>query len=371
MFADKHRLGCYHSRFKVSRNALVRQVFPGGHRLFAAVCLVLFSCLGQTFGAVNPKLKAQVMVVRDSRATDAFEPSDQVARELVDGAITNLFRTNSLKAAWLSVVSTQDVIGLKVYSVPGPRTGTRPAVVAGVIEGLLAAGVPPKNIVVWDRQVANLRAAGFIALARRYGVRAVGADQTEFNEQVFYDSPVIGNLIWGDLEFRKEGPKVGRKSFVSKLVSSELTRIISIAPLLNHNLAGTVGHLMSVSLGSVDNVLRFESDMERLAVAVPEIYALPEVGDKVALCITDALISQYEGTERSLLHYSEARNEIWAGKDPVALDVLAIRELDLRRPIAISPKLKGRMEIYSNAALLELGVNDVKRIEVERKELGK
>ncbi len=84
-------------------------------------------------------------------------------------------------------------------------------------------------------------------------------------------------------------------------------------------------------MGSVDNTLRFEGDPGRLAVAVPEIYALPALGDRVVLNITDALIGQYEGGARGLLHYSAVPNQLWFSRDPVALDTLAIKELDRER----------------------------------------
>ena len=77
----------------------------------------------------------------------------------------------------------------------------------------------------------------------------------------------------------------------------------------------------------MDNTRRFEGDPDRLATAVPEIYALPLLGDRVVLNITDALIGQYEGGARSLLHYSTVLNQLWFSRDPVALDMLAIKEL--------------------------------------------
>ena len=49
---------------------------------------------------------------------------------------------------------------------------------------------------------------------------------------------------------------------------------------------------------------RFEGDADRLAVAVPEIYALPVVGDRVVLNVTDALLGQYQGGPRGFLQYS-------------------------------------------------------------------
>ena len=129
-----------------------------------------------------------------------------------------------------------------------------------------------------------------------------GSVQTGWDEKVFYnpDSPILGNLIWGDLEFGKKGDGVGRKSFVSKLVSRELTKIINVTPLLNHNEAGVSGNLYSLATGSVDNLIRFESSPGTLATAIPEIYSLAALSDHVVLNITDALICQYEGGERGL-----------------------------------------------------------------------
>jgi hypothetical protein len=287
---------------------------------------------------------------------------------MVDRAITKLTAKTTVPDAWRSLVSTQDVVGIKVYSAPGPNSGTRPAVVAAVVEGLLAAGLPPKQIIVWDRQLADLRLAGFFDLSDRYGIRVAGSVQAGWDENVFYnpDSPILGNLVWGDLEFGKKGDAVGRKSFVSKLVSRELTRIINVTPLLNHNEAGVSGNLYSLATGSVDNLIRFESSPGTLATAIPEIYSLAALSDHVVLNITDALICQYEGGERGLLHYSATLNELRFSRDPVALDVLSIQELIRQRKLAQAPSIKPNLKLYSNAALLQLGVDDLKRIQVDK-----
>ena len=88
-------------------------------------------------------------------------------RALVRRGLTNFTGRADANAAWRSLVTTQDVVGLKVFSAPGPQVGTRPSVVIGVIEGLLAAGVAADHIVIWDRQLSELRAAGFGEVAAR------------------------------------------------------------------------------------------------------------------------------------------------------------------------------------------------------------
>jgi hypothetical protein len=311
--------------------------------------------------------RALVVITHDPGATDAFRPHLEKVRPMVNRAIINLTRKPTVPEAWRSLLSTQDVVGIKVFSAPGPNSGTRPAVVAAVVEGLLAAGLPPKRIIVWDRQLTDLRLAGYSALAERYDIRLAGSAQAGWDPNTFYhpDSPILGNLVWGDLEFGKKGDGLGRKSFVSKLLTRQITKIINITPLLNHNLAGVSGHLFSLATGSVDNLIRFDSSPQSLATAIPEIYALPALGDRVVLNITDALICQYEGGERGLLHYSIMLNQLRFSRDPVALDVLSLQELDRQRQAAHAPAVKPNLQLYSNAALLQLGVDDLKRIQVD------
>jgi len=285
---------------------------------------------------------------------------------MVDAGITTFTHKDGVPEAWRTLVSTQDVVGIKVYSLPGPNSGTRPAVVSAVVQGLLSAGLPPKNIVIWDKQVAELRAAGYFELADKFGVRVEGSSQAGYDPTNAYDSAIIGSLVWGDVEFGLKGLGIGRKSFVSKLVSQEITKIINIPPLLNHNLAGVSGNLYSLASGSVDNMARFENDSGRLATAVPEIYALPSLSDRVVVNIVDALICQYEGGERGLLHFSATLNELRFSKDPVALDVLSVKELDHQRDLAKAPPIKSNSDLYANASLLELGVSDPRRIQIER-----
>jgi hypothetical protein len=311
---------------------------------------------------------ARVIMVENPKATADFQPDAARVQKMVDCGITNLTGNAQIIGAWRSLVSTQDIVGIKVFSAAGQISGTRPIVVAAVIHGLLDAGLPPTNIIIWDKHADDLRAAGFFRLAAQLGVRVAGAAEAGYDPTNFYlpDTAIIGNLIYGDLEFGEKGKGVGRKSFVSKLVSRQITKIISVAPLLNENEIGVCGQLYSLALGSVDNTFRFESDADRLAVAVPEIYALPALGDRVALDITDALIGQYEGSSRGLLQYSFVLNQLWFSRDPVALDTLAVKELDRERRIFGGPEFKPNLELYANAALLQLGVNDTNKIQVEK-----
>src|SRR5439155_11351324 len=128
---------------------------------------------------------SRVVIVQDPRATEAFRPHQERIQAMVNRAITNLTQKTSVREAWRSLVSTQEVVGIKVFSAPGGKSGTRPAVVAAVVEGLLEAGLGPGHIIVWDKQMADLQQAGFVELAKRYGIRVAGNAQAGYDEKVF------------------------------------------------------------------------------------------------------------------------------------------------------------------------------------------
>ncbi|HVY71373.1 MAG TPA: DUF362 domain-containing protein [Verrucomicrobiae bacterium] len=311
---------------------------------------------------------ARVVIVEDPAAMSAFNPREEKVAALVEQGIKQLTGKVTPAAGWATFVATNDTVGIKVFSTPGAISGTRPAVVAAVVRGLIAAGVPTNQIVIWDKQLADLRQAGFDDLAQRLGVRVAGSAEAGYDDKTFYDTPLLGKLIWGDFDFLRKADQSGRKSYVSKLVSRELTKIINITPMFNHNMAGVTGNLYSLALGSVDNTLRFEYDPGRLAAAVPEIYALKELSDRVVLNITDALLCQYEGESHALLHYSVTLNQLRLSTDPVALDVLSVQEIDHFRPNKRGKESKSIQDLYQNAALLELGTADPARIRIDRRQ---
>ncbi|MDB6124367.1 MAG: hypothetical protein JWQ71_3360 [Pedosphaera sp.] len=309
---------------------------------------------------------ARVVIVQDPAATQSLQPVPEIIQGLVDRAIISLTAKSTASAAWMSLVSTQDTIGIKVFSTPGPNSGTRLPVVVAVVQDLLAAGIPPGHIIVWDRRAIDLRLAGFFDLQKRFGIRVQGSMDEGYDNKVFYETALLGNLSWTDMEFGKKGLDIGRKSYVSKLVTKEMTKIINITPLMHHNLAGASGNLYNLAFGSVDNIVRFETDAETLARSLPEIYALPILGDRVVLNIVDALICQYEGEQKGLLHYSSVLNQLRFSRDPVALDVLSIFEINRQRLLAGVPVLKTNLELYANASLLEIGVSDMRHIQVDK-----
>lgn len=308
---------------------------------------------------------ARVVIVRHPKATITFAPQRDKIRGMVERGLSALWKTSNVAAGWRSCILPDDVVGIRVHSAPGKTGGSRPAVAAALLQSLLDSGHQASRIVVWDRQLSSLRAAGYLSFRDKFGIQVEGARQAGYDESAFYESSLIGALVWGDHEFGKTGEGIGRRSFVTKLLTQKITKIINLAPLLNHNRAGVCGNLVGLALAGVDNTLRFQSDPGRLAIAVPEIIALPEMGDRVVLNVVDALIAQYQGETQTRLQDSAVLNELRFSADPVALDVLSIGELEKQRAQkGISPPRQNHA-LYENAALLQLGVSNPDSIAVQ------
>ena len=304
-----------------------------------------------------------VVVVHHPEATETYTPrADTVGRMMARG-LTSLRQDRNW---WQARVRPGETIGIRIHSAPGRTGGTRPEVVEALVERLLEDGQAPSGIVVWDRHLRSLRQAGYLDWEQRYGIRVAGARESGYDENIWYESSLIGTLTWGDLEFGSEGESIGRRSHVTRLLTEEIDHIINVSPLLHHNLAGVNGSLMGLALASVDNTLRFRSDGTSLAVAVPEIIAMPEIGDRILLNVTDALLAQYQGQERTRLQDTVVLNELRLSTDPLALDVLSLLDLTrLREAHGILPAMVPR-NLYRNAALLQLGIGDPDRILLER-----
>lgn len=309
---------------------------------------------------------AVVLTVHDPAAVVAFAPVTPVVQQMVERGLRAFTTTTNTTAAWRSLVTSNDVVGFKVVSAPGALSGTRPAVVRSLIQSLLAAGHPASQIIIWDKREVDLRPAGWFALAAELGVTCVAAENAGWDAEKNYESPVLGRLVAGDLEFdRTDKNKVSRRSHVTRLLTGRITKIVSVAPVLSHSVTAVHGHLAGLAFASVDNTLRFANDAGLLAEAVPDICALDDLMPKVVLGIGDALVCQFRGEDQPMLHYAVPLNELRFSRDLVALDALALENVtQARTAVKYEGEKPVKTELYLNAELIELGVADLKQIRV-------
>ncbi len=239
MFADQAHLAKMH----YSRHC--RRLFTVG---------LLLCALG--LEAQNHK-KSPVVKVMDPLATQFFRPNPKRVTAMVHTGIQRVTGEKNSSTGWRSMFTLKDVIGIKVNARLGTLSGTRPAVVNAVIEGLLQSGFSASQIIIWDKHLHELKQAGYMKFTQKYGVKISGAQDSGYDEwnsyklEAFAWKPQPGDHLYGKVKY-------SNISHVSKLVTQELTAIISIHSPIFIPRRGVSGHLTELALASADNMQRFD-----------------------------------------------------------------------------------------------------------------
>lgn len=320
--------------------------------------------LGQDRGAPAVPVESTVFLADypDGSETGRFE--EAVVRRMVDRLVMAAAGCRDIAEAWRTFVKPSDRVGLKVSTAGAPVSSTHPAVVAAVAEGLVAAGVPPRRIVIWDRKWDDLRRARYGSLGQRFTV--VATDRLGgYSAEQAVTSAVMGRLIVGDREFdpRRAGEQTSSRSHLSEVLDM-VDKVVHLPALTDHLSSGLNGALSGMVLDNLDNWRRLARPPHYGDPFLPEIYADPRLGGKVVLTILDALRPQFAGGPYPAPQYSAELGAIYASRDPVALDVLGIELLDGYRAAHGLPSLARTVQWPASAELLGLGAAARDRIRV-------
>jgi uncharacterized protein (DUF362 family) len=307
--------------------------------------------------------QSRVVQVRDPAAVTGLGVEPSRVRAMVSAGIRALAEQPDEAAAWRQFVSTNDVVGIKINAQLAPLQGTRRAVVEAIVEGLMAAGVPPARIIVWDRDAAKLRALGYPAeLAGGVRVQSV-VPETGWDEQYYFQNNLVGKLIWGDLLFGREDEQLSTRSHLPRLLTRTLTRLINVPVLQDHDACGLAGCLYNISHGAVDNFRRFETMGQRGDPTIAEIAAIPVIREKLVLNVMDALIAGHAGWPAFKPQYSWPHGALYFSRDPVAIDSICLELLEAKRREAKVTPIGERASAIATAARAGLGHAERDRIE--------
>jgi len=290
---------------------------------------------------------------------------DGMVRRMVDAVVMAAAGKPDVAAAWRTFVRPGDRIGLKVSTAAAPVSSTHPAVVSAVAEGLVAAGVAPGNIVIWDRESRDLQRAGYDTLARRF--RVTGTDEAGgYAEKEVLTAAVMGKLIIGDHDFdagKKE--QTSSKSHLSVVVAG-VDKIVHLPALTDSMFSGVNGALSGMVLDNLDNWRRLARAPHHGDPFLPELYADPRLGGKVVFTILDALRPQYAGGPFPGAQDKANYGAIFASPDAVAIDATGLRLLDDFRREAGMPLMEKKVLWPATAEMLGLGTAAEDRIELIR-----
>jgi uncharacterized protein (DUF362 family) len=328
----------------------------------------------------QPAASAQPMpvpVVQHSRVYVGTDPDLMHGREvdgpavaaLTDALVMAVTGQKSVAAAWRTLVSPTDHVGIKIWAAGGSSLSTHPQIVDAVLRGIESAGVPMSQVVIWDR--VDPGEAGYHEQPGGPGVRHI-EPFSGYNSKAVVTMSSIGRLIWGDQSFQTRRPdplsplepeQYSADSHWSKLLCG-LDKIVNIPVMTTSEQCGLAGCVYNVTVPNVDNWRRFIDGPDSGDPYLSELYSDSRVGPKVVLNIMDGLVAQYGGGPEWHPNYSWNYSTLYAGKDAVAIDATALRLLEACRKAARLPPVTERAKYLQTAAEMGLGIYQPDQIDL-------
>ena len=334
----------------------------------------------QAFGMPGPYPGRVIAVDHPgSIVSDSYQP--EVIRGMVRRGMTDLTQAPAWQDAWRSLFEKGDVVGIKVSPVGGAKLCSDASVLHAILEGLNQAGVANKDVIVFNRYRGEAVEAGIDKWCPE-GVRfdAASAKYTEtqldmggYDENHFMEMALIKPSDSAtDVHVRR--------SYVAKIVTQQVNKIINLPVLKHHQSAGVTITLKNMSHGFVNNVNRshLTPTLNACGIFIPSVVSLPVIRQKVVLHIVDAVKASYHGGPPGKPRFMWEPKTMLFGTDPVALDKTGLGMIDAKRkevgmasialsnPDSESHFLNCQVEHIEIAGMLQLGEFSDEKIKVSR-----
>jgi len=271
---------------------------------------LLGACLAGAWSAsgATPE-KSKVVISRDPllHPVGASVDSTRVL-ETLDRAVQSLYDSDSPIAAWKKVVRPGEIVGLKVNCLAGRGASTSPVLVDAICERLQQAGIPPKDIVIWDRLNSDLESAGYRVDSNPNRIRCIGNDTSGYDSQL---------SVFGSAGSR-----------LSLTLTRHCDAVINLPMLKDHGITGVTLALKNF-FGAIHNPNKYHSNAGEPYIA--DVYMLSPIREKVRLTICDAISAQYEGGPSYMPQWSWRYNGVIVSRDPVALDYTGWQIIERKR----------------------------------------
>jgi uncharacterized protein (DUF362 family) len=156
------------------------------------------------------------------------------------------------------------------------------------------------------------------------------------------------------------------RSFFSKIVTEQVTKIINVPVLKQHAVAGASLSLKNLAFGSVNNTIRFHPNPINCNPMIADICAVSAIKNKLVLNIIDGLLGCFDGGPGYKPEGTWQYNSLLFSADPVAIDRVGIEIIDDKRKEEKLEPMTSLAKYISTAWRLGLGTNDLNEIDREK-----
>ena len=228
--------------------------------------------------------------------------------DLLDHAMQGVFSSDDPAHAWAKVVRPGQRVGVKVNTLGGHGLATNLQLVEAICERIQGAGIRAQDIVIWDRDSAELERAGFRIRIGGAQVQCFGTDRVGFEDELS--------------SFGSAG------SQLSKILTERCDSLINVPVLKDHDGAG-VSMALKNMYGVIHNPNKYHPNGCDPYVA--DVNMLPEIRARLRLHICDATSACYEGGPAFKPQFTWHANTLIISEDPVALDYSGWQMIERKR----------------------------------------
>jgi hypothetical protein len=285
----------------------------------------------------------RVVEVRNPAMIREGKKDRDAIKAAVDRGMVGLTGADDAVEAWRTFFEPGDVVGIKMNPVGKPLANSSSELMLEVVEGLKAAGVKPRDIVVFERYRGEFIGAKMNAAVPdgiAWGGLTYGKDDGQLLLKWDGQDDVAGydpdEFVEMELVGEGADPKDDRtrRSHLGLLVTRRVNKLVLLPVLKDHGSAGITGALKNMSHGLVNNVARSHS-AAALNVCnqfIPEVVAHPIIRKKCVLQILDGIRGVFQkgpfgGEPKFVWDY----NGLFFATDPVAMDRIEWDVVDAKR----------------------------------------
>jgi uncharacterized protein (DUF362 family) len=295
-------------------------------------------------GAPGPYPGRVIEVRNPSMIKNGVKNREEIKKSL-GVALTSLTGAEDPVDGWRTFFEPGDVVGIKVVPNGYPLAYSSPELVLEVIDGLKAAGVKARDMIVFDRYTEELlpsRLQEALPAGMIWGGLTPQADGSQLRQSWPGNDPVAGydpdefvemNLVHHGADLKDDR---NFRSHLALLVTRKVNKLVMLPVIKDHGSAGVTGALKNMSHGLVNNVARSHStpDTNVCNQFIPAVASHPIIRRKCVLQIMDGIRAIYQGgpfSSQENAHWAWEYNALLVATDPVALDHVEWDIIDAKR----------------------------------------
>jgi uncharacterized protein (DUF362 family) len=280
---------------------------------------------------------AQAIRVRAEKSIDPTTGAVdlETVRRMLSAGMRELTGDGRDIDAWARFITPADVVGIKVNCSGAPRIRSTPELVGAIVDRVMAVGVPPEHIWIYERFQNQLVSVPY----RQFVPEAVHihAAESDRGSILGYDPKVyVETNFFGEEDTR---------SNVVRIVSETLTKIINVPNMKEHQASGVTGCLKNIAYGNFSNVARSHRNEKTNTLSfIGTLAAVEPVRSRTVLAVMDGLAGVWhQGPFSNDPKFRFHPKELMIGTDPVAMDRQLIDIIDGKR------KAEGAVSIFNQS----------------------